>query len=194
MCVSVLRSGSAAPSAMSSLPDLWMKRLPALPSAPPVPEEQNTSSNTRVDVCTGTAVVLYRDEGFQKLARPLEDVSVCAETGSISAAVRSEVRLVNTAKCCHQLPEVTCSNLQKTGGEYGLSVTRVVLQEVTLTTDDRSAEQTEIKPLCRLIRINTVPLTGAVPGQKRSAGGGWKHLQLLLCWLCMMLWWLFVKF
>lgn len=148
MCASVLHSGSAAASATTSLPDLWTKRLPALPSAPPAPEEQNTRSNTRVDVCTGTAVVLYRDKGFQKLKRPLEDVSVCAETGSISAAVRSQVCLVNAAKCCHQLPQVTCSNLQKTGGEYGLSVTRVLLQEVTLTIEDRSAEQTEIKPQC----------------------------------------------
>lgn len=177
-----------------SLPGLWSRRPRALPSAPPGPEEQNTGSNTREDVCTGTAVLLYRDQGFQKPERPLEDVGVCAEAGSVSAAVGSQVRLVNTPERRHQLPQVTGSHLQKAGGEHGPSLTRVVLQEVTLTTEDPSAEQTEIRPQWRLIRIKTEPLTGAAPGQKRSAGGGWKHLQLLLCWLCTMLCWLFGKF
>lgn len=96
-----------------------------------------TEHQTLLDVCSLTAVMLYHHKGFQKLLCPLEDVGICAEPGRIPAAVRSQVRLVNAAKCYQQLPEVACGNLQKTGGEDTLTVIHVVLQEVALTTEDK---------------------------------------------------------
>lgn len=60
-------------------------------------------------------------------------MGVWVEAGRLPAAVEPQVRLVNMAERGHQLPEVTGSHMQGTGGEPSPTGIRVVLQEVTLS-------------------------------------------------------------
>jgi len=73
----------------------------------------------------------YRVAGQQQLVYFLEDVSICAETGGVSAAVCSQVRLVNVAEGSHQLLEVAGCQTQGARREDSLTFF-LTAQEVTL--------------------------------------------------------------
>lgn len=77
----------------------------------------------------------HRDEGVEKLLRPLEDAGVRAEGGRGPEAAAPQVSLVNTHERRHQLLQVARGNAQETGREESLA--GVVLQEVTLPTGSK---------------------------------------------------------
>lgn len=78
----------------------------------------------------------YRFACQQQLVYSLEDVSICAESGGVSAAVRSQICLINMTEGRHQPLKVTRRHTQCSGWEDGGSW-RLLIQEFTLRPEGR---------------------------------------------------------